>query len=95
MRASLARCSLVSCRYVRPWTATPRVRRPGQYLAAAHHHHRSLVARRVVASQQHIGGRVGVEVEPDMGQPVARDELKQPARLRLGPRTDDAQPGAR
>ena len=48
----------------------------------------------VELAQQHLGAGVGLEVDPRVRQPVAGEELAEPARVGREPRADDAHAGA-
>ena len=56
-----------------------------QQFASAHDCDRRLAGRYVVVGQDAACGRIGIGIQPDVREPVARGELQQAASLRRGP----------
>ena len=54
------------------------IRRIAQHLPAAHQHDRGITSAQSMLAEQRTRRRVGVKVDPDVGQAVAGRELPQP-----------------
>ena len=71
------------------------VARIAQHLLAAPDHHRRLRRRDAQLAQERVRGRVVLEVDPAVREPVARRELAQPARVGRVARAEDPESGAK
>ena len=57
-------------------------------------HDRGLLGRHTELAEQRLGRRIGLQIQPAVGQPVAGREVAQPPGVRRVPGTDDAEASA-